>query len=118
MHETELPAVTVWLLDCVTTIGHPGVGVGEGVQIWQGVTVAVAVAVAVGVDVAVAVGVAVGVGVGVVGHAWAIFRFAAVTLPVSPPPPSRIVSVQVPLICAVVNPPNVALSDVTGAGLT
>ena len=72
MHETELPAVTVWLLDCVITAGHgvavgvalpPAVAVGVAVG---GATVGVAVAVAVtaGVAVAVAVGVAVGVGVG------------------------------------------------------
>jgi hypothetical protein len=49
----------------------------------------------VAVAVAVAVGVAVGVGV---PHALPSFRFAAVTLPVSPPPASRIVKVQFPLI--------------------
>ena len=55
MHETELPLVIVWLVDCVITVGHPpGVAVG----------VAVAVAVAVGVGVADPIG----VGVGVVPH--------------------------------------------------
>jgi hypothetical protein len=111
----------------------PGVAVGEGVAVGPGgvavaATVAVGVgpggvAVAVAVALAVAVGVAVGVGVPGVGvgvgveQAWLSFRFAAVTLPVSTAAPSRMVSVQVPLICAVVSPPNVALSEVTGGGL-
>jgi hypothetical protein len=85
-----------------------GVAVAGG-----GVAVAVGVAVA-GGGVAVATGVAVGVGV---AQTPASFRFAAVTLPVSTAAPSRIVSVQVPLIWPVVSPPNVVFSDVTGGGL-
>jgi hypothetical protein len=120
----------------------PGVGVADAVAVAVAVGLAVAEAVALAEAVGVgvgggSVGVAdgvgggsVGVGVGVggggvgvavgvgVAQAWPIFRFAAVTLPVSTAAPSRITSVQVPLICAVVSGAKVALSEVTGAGLT
>ena len=52
LHETELPIVIAWLVDCVMTGGHAGLPVA----------VAVAVAMAVAVAVAVAVAAAVGVG--------------------------------------------------------
>ena len=84
-----------------TMLLGPQVGVGVGLP---------------GVAVGVTLPPGVGDGVGD-PQGCAIFRFAAVTVPVSPPPPSRMVSVQFPLICAVVNAPNVALSEVTGAGL-
>lgn len=44
-------------------------------------------------------------------------RLAAVTVPVSAAAPSRIESVHVPLIWALVSPANAAVRLVTGAGL-
>ena len=96
MHDTELPVVTVWLLDWVITVGHPpGVGVGVAVAVTVGVAVAVAVGVGVpGVGVGVGVpGVGVGVGVpgvgvGVAEQPWKIsseFTGVPGAAPVYPP---------------------------------
>ena len=79
------------------------------------VALGLAVAVAVAVGLAVAVAVAVGVGVGV-PQAPDSFRFDAVTVPVSIAAPSRIVSVHVPFICAVLSAPKVAFNEVIGGG--
>ena len=98
----------VWLDECVITAGQlPGVAVAVAVG------VAVAVAVAVGVAVPVPVAVAVGVPQPPVP---VIDRFAAVTAPVSPPAPSRTVSVHTPFGFATAA--NAADRFVNGAGTT
>jgi hypothetical protein len=92
------------------------VAVAVAVALGLAVAVAVGVGLAVAVAVAVAVTVAVAVGVGV-PQLWPSLRFDAVTTPVSIAAPSRIASVHVPLICAVLSPPKVTLSEVIGGGL-
>jgi hypothetical protein len=92
-----------------------GEGAGGAVGLGVGLIIGVGVAVGDGVTVWNGVGVADGVAVGV-AHIWPSLRFAAVTVPVSVAAASRIVNVQVPLICAVVSPAKVVLSEVTGGG--
>ena len=102
----SLMAIAAGLLKVEQEAG-PAVAVGEAVGTGDGL----------GDAVGTGLGVPVGAGVGVVQAALARVKFAAVTVPVSPPAPSRIVRVHVPLTCAVDRPANAAVKFVTGAGI-